>query len=331
MGGAAPPPSLERARSPKLKLSDPSEGLSQTALDQLSLRDESLGGLRRFWEEAAHADSVRAISDQDTTESFELSGKDDADRAWQVLPDGDAVVLEIGCGTGRVLQHLAARYREVHGVDIAGEMLRQGRDRLAGLANVTFHQGNGYDLEAFADESVDLVYSGLVFQHMPKTIAYNYFRETRRVLRQGGQFCFQVPNLLDEAQFAQFNHFAQPWFVDHPYPMHFWTPAEVVLLVTRAGLWVERLGEEMLVLARKAERPGPDAQQLLDSMGSELAGLTSSGRIAELERRAGALEQRVPELERQVAELTDQLRRYRGQPLIRLALAARRALHRGGR
>ena len=331
MGGAAPPASLERARSPKLKLSDPTQGLSETALDQLSLQDESLGGLRRFWEQAATADAVRAISDQDTPESFELSGKDDADRAWAALPDADAVVLEIGCGTGRVLQHLAARYREVHGVDIAAEMLRQGRERLAGLANVTFHQGNGYDLEAFADESVDLVYSGLVFQHMPKTVAYNYVREARRVLRPGGQLYFQVPNLLDPAQFAQFNHFAQPWFVDHPYPMHFWTPAEVVMVVSRAGLWVEELSEQMLVLARKADQPGPAGRQLLDSLASELAGLTSSGRIAELERRAGALEARVPELEGQVAELTAQLERFRGHPLIRLALAARRALSRGRR
>ena len=305
-----------------MKLSDPSKGLSRTPLEQLSLQEESLGGYRRFWEEAAATDSLHAIADQDTPETFEVSGKSDANRAWEVLPDSDAVVLEIGCGTGRVLQHLAGRYREVHGIDIAGEMVKQGGHRLAGVPNIHFHQGNGYDLEAFADESVDLVYSALVFQHMPKTIAYNYFQETNRVLRPDGLFLFQVPNLLDGPQFEQFNHFAQPWFVEHPYPMYFWTPAEVVQLLTRAGLSIEHLGEEMVVLARKTELPGPVAQQLQRSMESELAGMTSSGRIADLEGQVAAFEQRVAELARQVD-------RFRSQPLIRVALAARRAFRRG--
>jgi len=75
------------------------------------------------------------------------------------------------------------------------------------------------------------------------------------------------------------------------------------------------------VLARKTELPGPVAQQLQRSMESELAGMTSSGRIADLEGQVAALEQRVAELARQVD-------RFRSQPLIRAALAARRALRR---
>jgi SAM-dependent methyltransferase len=304
-----------------VKLSDPSKGLSGSPLEQVSLEDESLSGYRRFWEEAAAVDAIRAIADQDTDESFEVSGKGDADRIVELLPDRDAVVLEIGCGIGRVLQHLAGHYREVHGIDIAGEMVEQGRRRLAHLPNVQFHQGNGYDLEPFADETFDLVYSALVLQHMPKTIAYNYFQETRRVLRPDGWFLFQVPNLLDHAQFNQFNHFAQPWFVEHPYPMYFWTPAEVVQLLTKAGLWIEAIGEERVVAARKTETPGPLAMELQHSIASELAGLTSNRRVAELQRQVGELEGRVAE---QAAELA----RFRGHPVIRAALAARRAIRR---
>jgi uncharacterized coiled-coil protein SlyX len=66
-------------------------------------------------------------------------------------------------------------------------------------------------------------------------------------------------------------------------------------------------------------------------MESELGGMMSSGRIAELEERVSAFEQRVPELELQVAELTRQVDRFRSQPLIRVALAARRTLRRGRR
>jgi SAM-dependent methyltransferase len=300
-----------------VKLSDQTKGLSGAPLEQLSLDDQSLGGHRRFWEQAATLDAVHAIADQDTPESFEVSGKTDAMGYWNVLPDRDAVVLEIGCGMGRVTQHLAALYREVHGIDISSEMVKRGQQRLAHLPNVHFHQGNGYDLEPFADESFDLVISGFAFQHMPKTVAYNYFLETWRVLRPDGLFAFQVPNLLRGAHFEEFNHFAQPWFVEHPYPMYFWTPAEVVWLLSKARLWAESVDEEMVVQARKSESPGAVAEQFLRSIESELSGLQSSGRIAELER--------------QTAELERKLDRFLSQPLIRAALAARRAIRRVAR
>ena len=300
-----------------MKLSDATQGLSGAVLEQLGLEDESLGGYRRFWDEAASADPIDAIARGDTPESFEVSGRPMADVVWEALPRSDAVVLEIGCGTGRIMQHLAASYREVHGIDISSKMVEQGTHRLAQLENVHFHHGNGYDLEPFADESFDLVYSALVFQHMPKTIAYNYLLEARRVLRPGGLLSFQVPNLVDDAQFLQFNHFVQPWFVEHPYPMYFWTPVEVAQLLTKAELWIEALDETMQVLARKSDRPGPLALELQHSMRSELAGLTSSRRIAELEQQLG--------------ELQRQLHRYRSHPLIRVALATRRALRRDRR
>jgi SAM-dependent methyltransferase len=297
-----------------VKLSDASVGLSGTPLEQLALEDESLGGYRRFWDEAASVDPIHAIADQDTPTSFEVSGGNDAAAIWEALPDGDAVVLEIGCGIGRILQHLAGRYREVHGTDISAGMVEQGTRRLAHLENVRFHHGNGYDLEPFADASVDLVYSAYVFQHMPKTIAYNYFLEVERVLRPDGLFLFQVPNLLDYQQFLQFNHFVQPWYVEHPYPMNFWTPAEVVQLVTRAGLSIEALDDQMMVLARKTDQPGPFALELRRSMESELSGLTSAGRIAELEG--------------EVAWRDHQLQRFHSNPVIRAALAVRRAVRR---
>jgi ubiquinone/menaquinone biosynthesis C-methylase UbiE len=305
-----------------VKLSDTSNGLSGNPLEQLALEEESLGGYRKFWDESASVDAIRSIADQDTDASFEVSGSNDAEALWEALPDGDAVVLEIGCGIGRIMQHLAGRYREIHGIDISAEMVERGARRLAHLPNVRFHHGNGYDLEPFADGSIDLAYSAFVLQHMPKTIAYNYFLEVWRVLRPDGLFRFQVPNLLDNEQFLQFNHFAQPWFVEHPYPMYFWTPVEVVQLVTKAGLSIEALDQQIMVLARKTDQPSRFALELQHSMGSELASLASTGRIAELE----AL---VAEQDEQVADLKRQLERFRGNPVIRAALAVRQAVRRG--
>src|SRR5215471_11886530 len=46
------------------------------------------------------------------------------------LPSSQAVVLELGCGTGRVLIPLAARCRAIQGIDISEAMLAHCRQKL---------------------------------------------------------------------------------------------------------------------------------------------------------------------------------------------------------
>jgi ubiquinone/menaquinone biosynthesis C-methylase UbiE len=237
------------------KMSEPNRGLSGSDLERLALRAEALGAHRDFWERSAEVDAIRAISDQDDAESFKRSGVGDA-REIAPLLFPSAAALEIGCGTGRVMRHVAPLCRELHGVDISVAMVERGRRHLADLPNTSFEVGNGYDLAAFADESLDLVYSLYAFQHMPKTIAFNYLAESYRVLRTGGVLRFQVPNLLTEENFLAFHHFTQPWFVAHPYPMNYWTPCEVVWLLAHAGFRVEDIDRRMVVVARRAGKGG---------------------------------------------------------------------------
>ena len=42
----------------------------------------------------------------------------------------DAVVLEIGCGFGRLLRPISVRAREAHGVDISSEMVQRATEAL---------------------------------------------------------------------------------------------------------------------------------------------------------------------------------------------------------
>ncbi len=271
------------------KLSDPSSGLSRGALEQLELEGDSLGDHRQFWDRAAAVDAIRAIADQEDASSFETSGMVDAAGVATLLPaTGRGAALEIGCGIGRVLQHLAPRCHELHGIDISAEMVEQARRRLAHLSNVHVHVGNGYDLGPLDDESFDLVFSQFVFQHMPKTTAYNYFVEARRVLRPDGLLRFQVPNILSDEHFAAFHHFAQPWFVEHPYPMHFYTPAEVASLLVRAGFWVEDIDGVIIAVARKTDQAGIGGALVERVVGLEHP--TMAQRLGELERMAEELE-----------------------------------------
>jgi ubiquinone/menaquinone biosynthesis C-methylase UbiE len=150
------------------------------------------------WNEAAlgTAGAQDAVLTGSTPEYFEWTARRDADRIRQYLRGGD-VVLNIGCGIGRVDLYLAPLVKELWAVDVSGEMLRRAQERLSGCANVRFLEvGNRDFLAAFGPQTMDLVFSYLVLQHLEKEDAVTYIREAARVLRPGGVFVTQFPNYL---------------------------------------------------------------------------------------------------------------------------------------
>jgi ubiquinone/menaquinone biosynthesis C-methylase UbiE len=287
-----------------MKLTDPTYGLKRTALEAVALEGETLDAHRDFWDRSAGVDSLSAIVTGSDERGYRSSGRAEAEALRRFLAP-DARVLDVGCGTGRVMEHLAPWCREVHGIDISKRMVGEGRERLGRLPNVHFHHGNGYDLAGFGDGSFDVVYSIVALQHMPRTIAYNYLLESHRVLRQDGVLWFYVPNLLRDAGFAAFHHFSQPWFVSHPYPMSFYTPQEIGRLLVAAGFWLEYLNDEMRVAARKTGSAG------ISEQAQPLVGLHDAEKHRLAQRNA---------------ELEQAMDRIRSHPLLRLAAAARRRL-----
>jgi 2-polyprenyl-3-methyl-5-hydroxy-6-metoxy-1,4-benzoquinol methylase len=95
--------------------------------------------MRRDWNERALQDAERFVytrnSDADEAD-FSSSGRANYDQLVRpylpVLLNGadprDCRVLEIGCGVGRMTRWFAASFGEVHGIDIATEMIGQARD-----------------------------------------------------------------------------------------------------------------------------------------------------------------------------------------------------------
>jgi SAM-dependent methyltransferase len=148
------------------------------------------------WNQAARADARDAILTGATAESFERTGESDASILRRYLR-GQDVVLNIGCGVGRVERYLAPHVAELWAIDVSGEMIRRARARLEGLANVRLREvGNDEFLRAFDSDRFDLVFSFLVLQHLEKEDALLYMREARRVLQPGGRFVAQFPNYL---------------------------------------------------------------------------------------------------------------------------------------
>jgi SAM-dependent methyltransferase len=280
-----------------VRIDDETTGLKGTPLEGVTLEGETRDAFQQFWDRSAETDAIRAIADQDDEESFASAGRPDAEAVLNLLRPG-GVVVEVGCGTGRILQHLAAAAGEVHGVDISPEMIRQGRERLAHLPNIHFHVGNGYDLGVLPDGGADVVFSHFALQHMPKTTVFNYLVESHRVLRPDGWLRIQVPNLLRDDHFDSFRFFTQPHFVRQPYPMNFFTPAEIVRMLLQAGFSVTSMTDYVEVVARKDGRRtvSPDAQRVIAESGallpdvlSHLAGLEAAVAKRPVDRVAAAV------------------------------------------
>jgi ubiquinone/menaquinone biosynthesis C-methylase UbiE len=95
-------------------------------------------------------------------------------------------VLEVGCGTGLILERLATVSQRAVGVDVSAGMLNKARER--GLEVVL---GSATDLP-FADESFDVVCSFKVLAHVPDI--GTALAEIARVTRPGGQMVVEFYN-----------------------------------------------------------------------------------------------------------------------------------------
>ena len=102
-----------------------------------------------------------------------------------LLPDDAGSLLDIGTGTGRILEVLARHAERATGIDQSREMLAVARTNLAraGLGNVEIRQADMYALP-FASMSVDVVSIHQVLHYAEDPAAV--LREAARVIAPGG-------------------------------------------------------------------------------------------------------------------------------------------------
>lgn len=93
-------------------------------------------------------------------------------------------LLDVGCGTGALLHHLAGTHPDMRlsGVDPVPDMLKIARGRLP--ARVDLHEGWAENLP-FEQGQFDVVASCNMFHYIREPVAA--LQEMRRVLRPGGQ------------------------------------------------------------------------------------------------------------------------------------------------
>jgi ArsR family transcriptional regulator len=158
------------------------EGDPQTVRDderaELVRASRAIAAQAYFDANAAQWDRIRALH---------VSEQQVEDAILEALGPGPFdLILDLGTGTGRILELLARRGRRLVGIDKNREMLRCARVRLEtmGLANCSVRLADIYDLP-FSDGEADagIVYQVLHFLEQPKAA----LAEAARVLKPNGK------------------------------------------------------------------------------------------------------------------------------------------------
>ncbi len=127
-------------------------------------------------------DSKSGLSKNNLTEHLARYG--------QVPGNTEAIILDIGCGSGHGSSLLAKKFKKVYGVDVAEDAIAYAKKNWATL-NAEFMVGSGTAIP-FADKTFDAVAAFEVFEHIEKWGLF--LQEIKRVLKPGGKLYMSTPN-----------------------------------------------------------------------------------------------------------------------------------------
>lgn len=137
---------------------------------------------------------------------------------WNILSQ-KRIVLDIGCGIGRIAAELAPKVSKVYGIDVSTKMIDAALRRCAPLSNVSLSKGSGRDLHDFADESIDTAIAVDTFPYIYQSgadLVSVHFAESARVLRRGGDLVILNYSYRDDekADVADVNRLAAEYGFD---------------------------------------------------------------------------------------------------------------------
>ena len=240
----------------RLAAHGPSAGLAVTLVDLLPEEDAELArDLIRFEQirerraAAAEAYFRENAADWDQIRALHVPEAELESRLREVL--GEASIdtfLDIGTGTGRILQLFADRARQGYGLDNSREMLALARARLEreGHRHVQLRMGDMYAMP-FEDASVDLATLHLVLHYSAEP--ERAIEEAARTLRPGGRLI-----IVDFAA-----HFEERLRVEHAHRRLGFAGEELDAAMAAAGLEsgpiVSLAGQPLTVNIWQGRRP----------------------------------------------------------------------------
>jgi ubiquinone/menaquinone biosynthesis C-methylase UbiE len=171
-------------------------------------------------------------------------------------------VLDVACGPGILSAAIAKSARDVVAFDLTPEMLKKATQRCseAGLANVSFREGNAAELP-FADAAFDAVVTRLSVHHFDRP--GRVMSEIFRVLRPGGRFV--IADVISSEQPAEAELQNAIEILRDPSHVRMLPGSELTSLIKDAGFAIEsqvtwdkpREFEEWMGIVNDASRVPP--------------------------------------------------------------------------
>jgi SAM-dependent methyltransferase len=126
---------------------------------------------------------------------------DDIPFYLQLAEEHGGPLLDVGCGTGRVMFPLAQAGYEIHGIDNERAMLERAETELKAMPNLrkklTFYEGDIRTFEMPTKFKLTLVpYNGMMHFHDQET-QLEVFRQLRKWTRDDGYLVLDLPNAGD--------------------------------------------------------------------------------------------------------------------------------------
>ena len=166
-------------------------------------------------------------------------------------------VLELGSGTGKNTEYLAAHAKRLIAMDVSAGMIARAHQRIP-TSNVKFILHDVRDSWPVPPASVDAVVANLILEHV-HDLAPVFF-EASRVLRPGGQFFFCELHPYRQLAGGQANFIDPDTGETVHVAAHVHTVSEYVNGAVEAGFSVRSLGEWT------EDGAGPDAPPRLFSL-----------------------------------------------------------------
>jgi 2-polyprenyl-3-methyl-5-hydroxy-6-metoxy-1,4-benzoquinol methylase len=126
------------------------------------------------------------------------------------LTVGGQRILEVGCGTGSIVDVLARQGCRVVGTDISNSAIDYGKKK---YPDIDLKVGVAENLE-FKDRSFDIVLSFDVLEHLHDVDVH--ISEVARVLTDDGCYLFQTPNKYFNTVYETLKSRSMKWKQYHP-------------------------------------------------------------------------------------------------------------------
>jgi SAM-dependent methyltransferase len=110
-------------------------------------------------------------------------------------------IFDVGCGAGAWAEIFAKRYKAVIGVEQSPMMVKDARERVAGLSNVEIYEGDGR--KDLPDEVFDMIFMGGLCMYMNDSDVVALLNSLKNRLTEGGSIILRESTVRHGVSWAK--------------------------------------------------------------------------------------------------------------------------------